>query len=41
MYLEAATAEQKVNGEVVAIYIDSTLAGGAGIAPSLQKVVFG
>jgi len=41
MYLEGATAVQKGLGEVVAIYVDSTLAGGSGIAPSLQKVVFG
>ena len=41
MYLEGATAAQKGLGQVVAIYIDSALTGGAGIAPSLQKVVFG
>jgi len=41
MYLEAATTVQKQRAEAVAIYVDSTLAGGSGIAPSLQKVVFG
>ena len=40
MYLQTAGTAQTLD-QAVATYVDSALTGGAGIAPSLKKVVFG